>query len=148
MEKQDLFELMDRFARSGLQRMALQDGDFTLELEKPAPIVAAPAAAPAAAVSATAVSAAAAVVEAPAVDNALYVKAPLVGTYYAASSPDAAPYVRVGDRVEKGQTLCLIEAMKTMNEIPAPCDLLVEEILVDNGALVAFDAPILRYSHV
>ena len=148
MEKQDLFELMDRFARSGLQRMALQDGDFTLELEKPATIVAAPAAAPVAAVSATAVSAAAAVVEAPAVDNALYVKAPLVGTYYAASSPDAAPYVRVGGRVEKGQTLCLIEAMKTMNEIPAPCDLLVEEILVDNGALVAFDAPILRYSHV
>ncbi|MGO5114362.1 acetyl-CoA carboxylase biotin carboxyl carrier protein [Candidatus Avoscillospira sp. LCP25S3_F1] len=141
MEKQDLFELMDRFARSGLQRMALQDGDFTLELEKPVPVMAVPAAAPVAA-------AAPAAVEAPAVDNALYVKAPLVGTYYAASSPDAAPYVRVGDRVEKGQTLCLIEAMKTMNEIPAPCDLLVEEILVDNGALVAFDAPILRYSHV
>lgn len=142
MEKQDLFELMDRFARSGLQRMALQDGDFTLELEKPAPVVAVPAAA--------AVAAAAPVpaAEAPTADNALYVKAPLVGTYYAASSPDAAPYVRVGDRVKKGQTLCLIEAMKTMNEIPAPCDLLVEEILVDNGALVAFDAPILRYSHV
>ena len=64
-----------------------------------------------------------------------------MGTYYAASSPDAAPYVRVGDRVEKGQTLCLIEAMKTMNEIPAPCDLLVEEILVDNGALVALTPP-------
>ncbi len=145
MEKQDLFELMDRFARSGLQRMAMQDGDFTLELEKPAPVVAVPAAAPVAAPVAAAAPAAA---EAPAVDNALYVKAPLVGTYYAASSPDAAPYVRVGDRVQKGQTLCLIEAMKTMNEIPAPCDLLVEEILVDNGSLVAFDAPMIRYSHV
>ena len=145
MEKQDLFELMDRFARSGLQRMAMQDGDFTLELEKPAPVVAVPAAAPVAAPVAAAAPAAA---EAPAVDNALYVKAPLVGTYYAASSPDAAPYVRVGDRVQKGQTLCLIEAMKTMNEIPAPCDLLVEEILVDNGSLVAFDAPMIRYIHV
>ena len=136
MEKQDLFELMDRFARSGLQRMALQDGDFTLELEKPQPVAAAAPAAPAAA---------AAVAPEPAGE---FIKAPLVGTYYAASSPEAEPYVRVGDRVAKGQTVCLIEAMKTMNEIPAPCDLLVEEILADNGALVSFDAPLIRYSHV
>lgn len=146
MEKQDLFELMDRFARSGLQRMALQDGDFTLELEKPQPAaVAAPAAPAAAAAVAVAAAAPAAAEPAPAGE---FIKAPLVGTYYAASSPEAAPYVQVGDRVAKGQTVCLIEAMKTMNEIPAPCDLVVEEILADNGALVSFDAPIIRYSHV
>ena len=146
MEKQELFELMDRFARSGLQRMALQDGDFTLELEKPQPVAAAAPAAPAAAAAAVAVAAAAPAVEAEPVGE--FIKAPLVGTYYAASSPEAEPYVRVGDRVSKGQTVCLIEAMKTMNEIPAPCDLLVEEILADNGALVSFDAPLIRYSHV
>ena len=147
MEKQDLFELMDRFARSGLQRMKLCDGDFRLELEKPQPVAAAaPAAAPVAAAAAVAVSAPAAAE--PAAPAGEFVRAPLVGTYYAASSPDAEPYIRVGDRVEKGQTLCLIEAMKTMSEIPAPCDLVVEEILAENGALVAYDAPIIRYSHV
>lgn len=145
MEKQDLFELMDRFARSGLQRMALQDGDFTLELEKPQPAAVAAPAAPAAAAAVAVAAAAPAVAAEPAGE---FIKAPLVGTYYAASSPEAAPYVQVGDRVAKGQTVCLIEAMKTMNEIPAPCDLVVEEILVDNGALVSFDAPIIRYSHV
>ena len=145
MEKQALFELMDRFSRSGLQRMTLQDGEFRLELEKPQPTVA--AAVPA--VSAAAVVPAAPAAPAPAAEpEGLFLKAPLVGTYYAAPSPDAAPYVQVGDRVAKGQTVCLIEAMKTMNEIPAPCDLLVEEILADNGALVSFDAPLLRYSHV
>ncbi len=145
MEKQDLFELMDRFARSGLQRMALQDGDFTLELEKPQPVAAAAPAAPAAAAAVAVAAAAPAAAPEPAGE---FIKAPLVGTYYAASSPEAEPYVRVGDRVAKGQTVCLIEAMKTMNEIPAPCDLLVEEILADNGALVSFDAPLIRYSHV
>ena len=145
MEKQDLFELMDRFARSGLQRMALQDGDFTLELEKPQPVAAAAPAVPAAAAAVAVAAAAPAAAPEPAGE---FIKAPLVGTYYAASSPEAEPYVRVGDRVTKGQTVCLIEAMKTMNEIPAPCDLLVEEILADNGALVSFDAPLIRYSHV
>lgn len=145
MEKQDLFELMDRFARSGLQRMALQDGDFTLELEKPQSVAAAAPAVPAAAAAVAVAAAAPAAAPEPAGE---FIKAPLVGTYYAASSPEAEPYVRVGDRVTKGQTVCLIEAMKTMNEIPAPCDLLVEEILADNGALVSFDAPLIRYSHV
>ena len=145
MEKQELFELMDRFARSGLQRMALQDGDFTLELEKPQSVAASAPAAPAAAAAVAVATAAPAAEVQPAGE---FVKAPLVGTYYAASSPEAEPYVRVGDRVAKGQTVCLIEAMKTMNEIPAPCDLMVEEILADNGALVSFDAPLIRYSHV
>ena len=77
-----------------------------------------------------------------------FVRAPLVGTYYAAPGPGEPPYVQVGDRVEKGRTLCIIEAMKTMNEIPAPCDLVVEELLEEDGALVAYDAPMVRYRHV
>ena len=141
MDKNELFELMDRFGRSGIQRMRLEDGDFRLELEKPAPVVAVPAAAAAAPQAAPAA-------EAPAEPEGLCIRAPLVGTFYAAPAPGEAPFVRVGDRVAKGQTVCLIEAMKTMNEVPAPCDLLVEEILAANGALLEFNAPILRYRHV
>ena len=149
MEKKELFELMDHFSRSGLHRMKLKDGELTLVLEKappapPAPVFPGFAGVPAAAPAATAQETAPA---APA-EEALFVRAPLVGTYYAAPAPGAEPFVQVGDQVQKGQTLCVIEAMKTMNEIPAPCDLIVEELPVQNGALVAFDAPVVRYRHV
>lgn len=143
MEKQEIYELMDRFARSTLQVMKLRDGGFSLELRKPEPAYR-PAQAPA--------SPAAAVTEnAPAGEpepSGEVVRAPLVGTYYAAPAPGAALFVQVGDRVEKGATLCLIEAMKTMNEVPAPCDLIVEQLLAEDGELVGFDAPLLRYRHV
>ena len=73
------------------------------------------------------------------------IDAPLVGTFYAASAPDAAPFVQVGDHVKKGQTVCLMEAMKMMNEVQAPCDCVIEEILQEDGALVSFGEPLLRY---
>ena len=81
-------------------------------------------------------------------EEKITVNSPLVGTFYRAKSPKDKPYVQVGDLVHVGDVICMVEAMKTMNEIPAPCDLVVEEILADNGALVSFDAPIIRYSHV
>lgn len=65
-------------------------------------------------------------------------KAPIVGTFYAASSPDAEPYVKVGDRVEKGQVLCIIEAMKLMNEIEAEQAGVVREIAAKNGDPVEY----------
>ena len=67
------------------------------------------------------------------------VKSPLVGTYYAASSPEAAPFVEVGSTVNVGDVVCIIEAMKVMNEIKAPCDGTVTSILVENEALVEYD---------
>ena len=66
------------------------------------------------------------------------VKAPLVGTYYSASSPDAEPFVQIGDTVKKGQTLGIIEAMKLMNEIESEYDGVVEDILVENGQMVEY----------
>ena len=60
-------------------------------------------------------------------------------------APDAAPFVQVGDHVKKGQTVCLMEAMKMMNEVQAPCDCVIEEILQEDGALVSFGEPLLRY---
>ncbi|WP_272976132.1 acetyl-CoA carboxylase biotin carboxyl carrier protein [Deinococcus geothermalis] len=66
------------------------------------------------------------------------VKAPIVGTFYAASSPDAPPYVKVGDKVQVGQVLCIIEAMKLMNEIEAEVSGTVREILVKNAEPVEY----------
>lgn len=138
MTNQEIFDLMDRFERSKLQSMKLSCQDFSIELcrPEPAPVY---AAAPAAAMPASPAPAAAGAEEAPAIT------APLVGTYYAASAPDQAPFVSAGDKVSKGQTVCLIEAMKMMSEVPAPCDCIIEEVLKANGELVSFGEPLFRY---
>ena len=67
------------------------------------------------------------------------VKSPIVGVFYGASSPESDPYVTVGKTVKKGDIICIIEAMKVMNEIKAPCDGTVTSILVENEALVEYD---------
>jgi acetyl-CoA carboxylase biotin carboxyl carrier protein len=72
------------------------------------------------------------------------VKAPLVGTFYAAASPDEPPYVKVGDSVKKGDVLMIIESMKLMNEVTSDFDGVVEEIYVANGDPVEYDQPLLR----
>lgn len=70
------------------------------------------------------------------------VTAPVVGVFYSASAPGAAPFVKVGDRVQKGQTLCIVEAMKMMNEITADFDGIVTEIAPKDGDLVEYGAPL------
>ncbi|MFM8284753.1 MAG: acetyl-CoA carboxylase biotin carboxyl carrier protein, partial [Planctomycetaceae bacterium] len=72
------------------------------------------------------------------------VKSPMVGTFYRASGPDAAPFVKVGDRIEPEKTVCIIEAMKVFNEIPAGVSGQVVAILVENGAPVEFGQPLLK----
>lgn len=67
------------------------------------------------------------------------IKSPFVGTFYAASSPGADPFVTVGKKVRKGDTLCIVEAMKLMNEIESEVDGVVREILIENGKPVEFD---------
>lgn len=71
--------------------------------------------------------------------------APLVGTYYAAPGPEQPPFVKAGDRVKKGETLCLIEAMKMMSEVAAPCDCEILQILKSNGDLAAYGETLFRY---
>lgn len=78
-----------------------------------------------------------------AVPSGNVVKAPLVGTFYAASAPDKPPFVTVGKRVKKGDVLMIIESMKLMNEVQSDFDGVVEEILVTNGQAVEFDQPIM-----
>ena len=145
MTNQEIFDLMDRFERSKLQSMKLSCQDFSIELcrPEPAPVY---AAAPAAAMPASPAPAAAAAVPAAAgAEESPAITAPLVGTYYAASAPDQAPFVSAGDKVSKGQTVCLIEDMKMMSEVPAPCDCIIEEVLKANGELVSFGEPLFRY---
>ena len=67
------------------------------------------------------------------------IKSPIVGTFYQSASPDEEPFVKIGDTIAKGDVVCIIEAMKVMNEIKAPCDGTVTSILVENEALVEYD---------
>jgi acetyl-CoA carboxylase biotin carboxyl carrier protein len=104
-----------------------------------APVYAAPqqVAAPAAQVAATAVS-----VSAPAAESGETVNSPIVGTFYRAPAPDAAPYVEVGQVVEKGQVLCIVEAMKLMNEIEAEYRCKIVKIIKENAQAVEFGDPL------
>lgn len=139
MDLESIYALMERFERSSISGLELEQNGTRLKLEKAVAVTAAPAAAPA--VVAAPAPAAAQPVQ---TEEGEYIKAPLVGTFYTAAGPDAAPFVQVGDKVHKGQTVCILEAMKAMSEIPAPMDCVIEEVLLDNGSLAAFDAPLFR----
>jgi acetyl-CoA carboxylase biotin carboxyl carrier protein len=77
-------------------------------------------------------------------DRMLIVKSPMVGTFYRASGPDSAPFVKVGDRIGPEKTVCIVEAMKVFNEIPAGVSGQVVAILVENGAPVEFGQPLIK----
>lgn len=109
-----------------------------------APAVAAPAAAPAAAAPAAAPAEAAA----PAAPAGETIDSPIVGTMYWAPSPDSDPYVKVGQVVEKGQTLCIVEAMKLMNEIEADFKCKIVEVLKANAEPVEFGDALFRIERV
>ncbi len=85
-----------------------------------------------------------ATVASPAHDGTIGVTSPIVGVFYAAPAENAEPFVSIGDRVEKGQTLCIIEAMKLMNEITAEEDGIIEKISVTNGQVVEFGTELFR----
>jgi acetyl-CoA carboxylase biotin carboxyl carrier protein len=76
--------------------------------------------------------------------NHTVVKSPMVGTYYASANPDSAPFVRVGDQVGSDTTVCIIEAMKVFNEIPAECSGKIVAVLVESGDAVEFGQPLFK----
>ena len=138
-------ELMDALKARGLGEVELEADDIKIKIKSapPAPVVpvaaapaAVPAAAPAAAAAAVEDAPVASVEELPA---GTPVKSPLVGTFYSSPAPDAPPFVLVGQKVKEGDTLFIIEAMKTMNEIKAPCDGTVVRILAQPGDMVEFN---------
>ena len=138
MDTQELYALLNWFERSSLTRLKLQDGSFCLELGREGAPVSVPAAVSPADLPAPQPAPAAG-------EDGVPLKAPVVGTFYAAPAPGEAPFVSPGDRVQKGQTVCLLEAMKTMNEVKAPEDLQVLAVLCQDGELVEYGAPLLRY---
>lgn len=71
-------------------------------------------------------------------ENLVKVESPIVGTFFRKPAPDAEPFVKLGDRVEKGDTLCIVEAMKLMNEIEAPCSGKIHDVLLSDGAVVEY----------
>ena len=147
MTNQEILELMARFDASSLTAFKLHTKDTELEMDKGAVVMAAPAApaaAPAAPAAAPAAPAPAPAPAAPA-EEGKCITAPVVGTFYVAPAPDQPPFVQPGDKVQKGQTVCLMEAMKMMSEVKAPCDCVIEAILQEDGALVSFGDDLIRY---
>jgi len=135
-----LIELLDE---SGIAEIEIKEGEESVRISRYAPgAPAAPAAvaAPIAVAAPVAETAAAPVAAAPVEpeEDGFEVTAPMVGTFYASASPGAAPYVQVGDRVNEGDTLCIIEAMKMMNQIEADVSGVVKSIRVQNGEAVEY----------
>ena len=145
----DVGRLVELLARSGVGEIRVRQGELEITVKaKPeapaAPAVAAPAAAEPAVLPV--VVGAGEVARAPAVgrdpDGLHAVRSPVVGTFYRAPAPGEEPYVEVGDRVAEGQTLCIVEAMKLMNEIPSDVSGEVVEILAQNADGVEYDQPL------
>src|SRR5450759_1518667 len=142
MDLRKLKKLIDLVEESGIAELELTEGEEKVRIVKgggqtrepfymvsgPAPVAAAgPVALPPA--------------KAPAEPEAHIVKSPMVGTYYRCPSPGAKSFVEVGDTVKKGQTICIIEAMKLMNEIEADIDGVIKAALVENGQPVEYGEP-------
>ena len=159
MNLNDIKDLMAQFDQSSLREFSYRHGTDELQFSKnearlvpevapqvaPAPAVATPS--PVASTSApveTVVEEVPASVEASVAAEGDVVESPLVGVAYLAAGPDKPAFVSVGDSVKKGQTLVIIEAMKVMNEIPAPKDGVVTEILVSNEEMVEFGKGLVR----
>lgn len=132
-------KLADLVADKNLGEITVQNGDSTITVKgKKAAAQTVVESLPVAAAAAPAPEAKAA---APA---GKFVKAPIVGTFYAASAPDQPPFVKVGDQIKKGDVLFIIESMKLMNEVQSEIEGTIAEILVGNGEAVEYDQPILR----
>ncbi|MBT9608628.1 MAG: acetyl-CoA carboxylase biotin carboxyl carrier protein [Pseudomonadota bacterium] len=145
MDLRKLKTLIDLVSESNVSELEITEADGKVRIVKAgaAPIVMQTVAAPAVAAPA-APAAAAPAAEAPAapVETGHVVKSPMVGTFYRASSPGAKAFADVGDVVKAGQAVCIIEAMKIMNEIESDVDGTITKILVENGQPVEYGQPL------
>ena len=134
MDLRKLKTLIDLVAESGVSELEVTEGEDKVRIVKnPAPI-----AAPLQQVYAAAPAAAPAAEAAPAEPTGHAVKSPMVGTFYRSPTPGADSFVKIGDTVKEGQTLCIIEAMKLLNEIESDKSGVVKEILCENGQGIEF----------
>ena len=149
MEFKDIKELIRVFDKSDLNKLKIKDGEFEISMQtgfgggtvvtssvpavqavQPAPVVQSIAAPSSAEVS---------------TNNSVSgdtINAPMIGTFYGSPSPESAPFVKVGDTVKAGQTLCILEAMKIMNEVEAEFNCKILQILVEDSSPVEYDMPL------
>ncbi|MDX9995455.1 MAG: acetyl-CoA carboxylase biotin carboxyl carrier protein [Rhodocyclaceae bacterium] len=151
MDLRKLKTLIDLVQNSGISELEISEGEEKIRIAKhpAAPtttMVSMPMGAPAAMTSAAAVppapTFAPVAAEVPAEPAGHQVRAPMVGTFYRSGSPGAPAFAEVGQSVKKGDTLCIIEAMKLMNEIESDADGVIKAILIENGQPVEFDQPL------
>jgi acetyl-CoA carboxylase biotin carboxyl carrier protein len=146
MDLRKLKKLIDLVQESGIAELEITEGEEKVRIAKGGQVSvahalagAAPASVPAALPAAPDASASAA---ASAADTRHTLNAPMVGTFYRAPAPEAKPFVEVGQQIKEGETVCIIEAMKLMNEIEADASGTVVEILVENGQPVEYGQPL------
>ncbi|MGT2785439.1 acetyl-CoA carboxylase biotin carboxyl carrier protein [Streptococcus merionis] len=155
MQISDIKDLMAQFDQSSLREFSYRAGEINLAFSKNESLALSPVAVATPAPATTEVSSPAAVSQpasavaetdpiAPSLAEGDVVESPLVGVAYLSPGPDKPAFVAVGDRVKEGQTLLIIEAMKVMNEIPAPKDGVITEILVANEEVVDFGKGLVR----
>lgn len=145
MDMKQIKALLQEFDASSLSKLKITQDAFSIELEKNIGVVAAPMmAAPVAVAAAPVAQAVSAESAAPAaaVHTGDMIVSPMVGTFYSSPSPDSAPFVKVGDRVKKGQVIGILEAMKIMNELEAEFDCKIVSVLVSDSQAVEYDMPL------
>ena len=135
MKIEDLKAIAEIMREYGLSSIKVQEKDSVVEMIKNAPVVVSQAAAVEAAIPTESIST---VQKEVADDDIITIKSPMVGVFYAAPSPDAAAFVETGSEVKAGDVLCIVEAMKLMNEVTAEQDGTIQEICVKNGDTVEY----------
>lgn len=147
MDLEKIEGLVKIIENSSLTQFTLKEGDMKItmsKLDNPPVVVAGGAAAAPAAAPAAVPAGEAAAEEAQKEEDKLFIVSPIVGTFYSAPAPDAPAFVKVGDQVKNGQTVCILEAMKLMNEIQSEFDCEIEAVLVSNEQKVEYGQPLFR----
>ena len=147
MDFKEIRELIRVFDKSELNKLKVKEGEFEISMQRgfESGVTTVTTSAPVAQVATA--SAAPVAVSAPVADTVVRaagetINSPMVGTYYSSPSPESPAFVKVGGTIKKGQTLCILEAMKIMNEVEAEFDCKILEILVKDGSPVEYDMPI------
>lgn len=144
MDIRKIKKLIELVEESGINELEISEGEESVRICRGAPVVAAPMmqAAPVAASVAAPLAAPIAAETVASVETGHTVRSPMVGTFYASTSPDAPAFTEVGKHVNAGDTLCIIEAMKMMNQIEADKSGVIKEILAQNEDAIEFDQPL------
>lgn len=145
-------EIVDILENSSLTQLTVKDGEFELILSKESPNVgpafAPPMHMPPMGMPDMGMSCAQPVVEEKDEEEILFITSPIVGTFYAAPAPDMPAFVKVGDVVRAGETVCIMEAMKLMNEIECEYDCEIEAVIVSNEQKVGYGQPLFRVKRI